>query len=121
MVGGKGGIAAALDQETSNAGVIGTDAVDDQKDDLVDGEAEQESEAGGDQRVAGLRALRADPPLGSNGDNQQRHATGGGENHDPIGKSIAGQRVDPPGQAASSSYMDRSFAIIQGTLNRRRS
>jgi hypothetical protein len=80
----------------TDAGVVGANPVDEQKDDLIEAKPDQKGQPGGNAGMPDMCPIDLAPPLGDNERNEERNADVGGHDHDKIQWGIAaGERINP--------------------------
>ena len=93
MIGGKRGIGTAFDQEMRDAGVIRAHPMHEQQDKLVEGQTEQEGEAGGEENMPVMLLIGPPPPLSTNCQQEKRNADRRNPDHRDI------EQLAPSGDA----------------------
>jgi hypothetical protein len=98
MVRGEGRIGTGVDQQMRDATVVWPYPMDEQQNELIDRKTEQEGKSGRDENVPVVRPIRSSPPLGGDGDHEQRHTDGRHPDHRKIGeRTCSCETVDGAG------------------------
>ena len=113
VIGRKRPIRALGNDQVADAGVVGTDSVDEQEDDLIEAQPDQKGQPGGDAGMPDMRPIDLAPPLGDNEGNEKQNAELAGRNHDGVQQGIASSDgINPLRENLIHLYRSFFFALM---------
>ena len=89
VIGRKRPIGALGNDQVADAGVVRTDPVDEQEDDLIEAKPDQKGQPSGNAGMPDMRPIDPAPPLADNEGNEERNANVGGHDHGGIQQDVA--------------------------------
>ena len=96
VIGRKRPIRALGNDQVADAGVVRTEPVDEQEDDLIETKPDQKGQPGGNAGMPNVRPIDLAPPLGDDEGNEKWNADVGGHNHRGIQQDVAaGKGINP--------------------------
>ena len=96
VIGRKRPIRALGNDQVADAGVVRTEPVDEQEDDLIETKPDQKGQPGGNAGMPNVRPIDLAPPLGDDEGNEKWNADIGGHNHGGIQQDVAaGEGINP--------------------------
>ena len=96
VIGGERPVAAAADDQVTYTGIVRTNPMHIEKNDLVESKSDDEGESCGDACMSDMNSLSRAPPLQRDEQHKERNDQLGCRYHERVQQDVAaGQRIDP--------------------------